>query len=122
MKQILIGSGFLLLCAVISLILLELSGHQIRKEELRSALNRAMKQTMHSYVEESDRDGYGEEEFKQDFLDHFLVQLTSDGDVSVCFYTADAQNGFLDVEVCGEYKSVTGKERMIRVRKTMICE
>lgn len=103
-------------------IIYTVAGRSIRKSELEKSLSNAIEQTMevkyldHTYTIRS------QDEMIADLTGNLFAQISSDANIDIHIKNVDIENGCLDVEAVEHFKSFTGKEGKITVRKTVIYE
>ncbi|HAX50345.1 hypothetical protein [Muricomes intestini] len=96
----------------------------MRKNELESSLGAAMKQSMKILKIHSTYDpGTSPEadELAADFIQGFLMKITSNSDFTIEILGMDVEKGLLDVRVTEKYKQIIGYGK-ISCRKTVILE
>lgn len=96
----------------------------IRKNELESSLSEAMEQSMKIltvhpvyHIDDSAKT----DEFAADFIQGFLMKITSNSDFTIEILGMDVEKGLLDVRVTERYKQIIGHGE-ISCRKTVILE
>jgi hypothetical protein len=96
----------------------------IRKNELDSSLGAAMEQSMKIltinptyHIERSS----GSDEFAADFIQGFLMKVTSNSNYTIEILKIDVEKGLLDVQIVEKYKHIIGYGQ-VSCRKTVILE
>lgn len=96
----------------------------IRKNELESSLSEAMEQSMKIltvhpvyHIDASSKT----DEFAADFIQGFLMKITSNSDFTIEILGLDVEKGLLDVRVAERYKQIIGHGE-VSCRKTVILE
>ncbi len=96
----------------------------IRKNELDSSLSAAMEQSMKIltinptyHIERSPES----DEFAADFIQGFLMNVTSNSDFTIEILNIDVEKGLLDVRIVEKYKQIIGYGQ-VSCRKTVILE
>lgn len=100
----------------------DITSYSVRKGELQDALGVAMSQTMREYMVQGSYGIVDEKTFTAAFLRSLLSKVNSDGEITVKIVTLDMEEGFLDVEVIQKYQDYIGKERELKLRRTVILE
>lgn len=123
MKSV-IGSFFLMLMTVgMLLVMAELqTQNQIQKELVRS-MNQACTATQEAILK-APEDFPDAQAYSQRFQENLQRCLPKGKErfYKLRVYTADAENQLLDVEVETNWKSLSGKDRSIKHRETVISE
>lgn len=96
----------------------------IRKNQLETSLSEAMEQSMKIltihpvyHIDTSSNT----DEFAADFIQGFLMKITSNSDFTIEILGIDVEKGLLDVRVAERYKQIIGYGE-ISCRKTVILE
>jgi len=122
MKNVFLGS-VITMCGVLFLvIIMTLSGKQLRANELRDAVDNALISTVENQFDEKSYDVNNTDEFIADFLQALLVQINSDCSIEIRILNVDHAKGLLSVEVIEHFYHPIGTEGQISVQRTVIME
>lgn len=122
MKNIFLGS-VITMCGVLFLvIIMTLSGKQLRANELRDAVENALISTVENQFDEKSYDVNNTDEFIADFMQALLVQINSDCSIEIRILNVDQAKGLLSVEVIEHFYHPIGTEGQISVQRTVIME
>lgn len=122
MKHIVYGISLAIITMLVLVITLEISGRNVRKNEIETALNTAVEQSLEQL---KNKNGYKIETYQEliaDFNQMLLLQMESNTDVQVDILTVDINKGVLDVKITGTYKNIMGKKQKEICRKSVILE
>ena len=108
-----------LILVIISMVIINNSIN--RKNEVEESLSIAIDQTMHKLAFDKKYAVGEEDKLIADLLQSIIVNTNSDGDIQVDILKIDIEEGLLDIEVTQTYK-ITGKEKKISIRRTMILD
>ncbi len=125
MKHTVYGISLAVLAVMVVAIVLGVSGKNVRKNEMETALNTAIEQSLEQLrLEKSDnrQELAGYQELIADFNGLLLSQIESDSDLQVEILTADVKKGILDVRITQSYRTILGRERKAECRKSVILE
>ena len=96
------------------LLVMIISGRDIREEEASKALSSALKETMENIGERGTYPISDSEEFRKDFTDLLTEKIQKGGDkdldLSVEFYASDEKNGLLSVKVTETFSYPNGRK------------
>ena len=122
MKNVFLGS-VITMCGVLFLvIIMTLSGKQLRANELRDAVDNALISTVENQFDEKSYDVNNTDEFIADFMQALLVQINSDCNIEIRILNVDHAKGLLSVEVIEHFYHPIGTEGQISVQRTVIME
>ena len=122
MKYIVYGISLAVITMLVLVITLEISGRNVRKNEIETALNTAVEQSLEQL---KSKKGYKIETYQEliaDFNQIFLLQMESNTDIQVDILTVDVKKGVLDVKITGTYLNIMGKKQKEVCRKSVILE
>lgn len=122
MKYIVYGISLAVITMLVLVITLEISGRNVRKNEIETALNTAVEQSLEQL---KSKKGYKIETYQEliaDFNQIFLLQMESNTDIQVDILTVDVNKGVLDVKITGTYLNIMGKKQKEVCRKSVILE
>lgn len=122
MKHTIYGISLAAIAMLVVAALLVVSGKSVRSNEIETALNTAIEQSLEQLKEKKGYEAGNYQELIADFNQLLLLQVDSDSDVQVEIFTADAQKGVLDVRVTETYQNILGQERSMACRKSVILE
>lgn len=122
MKNVFLSLG-IGLCALISIvIIMTLSGTNMRQNELNDAVDNAMKATIENQFQENTYSVASNDELVADFIQALLVQVNSDSTVEVKVLNVDYVKGLLSVEVTEKYQHPIGTFGTVSANRTVIME
>ena len=122
MKNVFLGS-VITMCGVLFLVIvMTLSGKQLRANELRDAVDNALISTVENQFDEKSYDVNNTDEFIADFIEALLVQINSDCSIEIRILNVDQTKGLLSVEVVEHFYHPIGTEGRISVQRTVIME
>ena len=122
MKNVFLGS-VITMCGVLFLVIvMTLSGKQLRANELRNAVDNALISTVENQFDEKSYDVNNTDEFIADFMQALLVQINSDCSIEIHILNVDQEKGLLSVEVIEHFYHPIGTEGQISVQRTVIME
>ena len=122
MKNVFLGS-VITMCGVLFLVIvMTLSGKQLRANELRDAVDNALISTVENQFDEKSYDLNNTDEFIADFMQALLVQINSDCSIEIRILNVDQEKGLLSVEVIEHFYHPIGTEGQISVQRTVIME
>ena len=122
MKNVFLGS-VITMCGVLFLVIvMTLSGKQLRENELRDAVDNALISTVENQFDEKSYDVNNTDEFIADFMQALLVQINSDCSIEIRILNVDQEKGLLSVEVIEHFYHPIGTEGQISVQRTVIME
>lgn len=122
MKNVFLGS-VITMCGVLFLVIvMTLSGKQLRANELRDAVDNALISTVENQFDEKSYDVNNTDEFIADFMQALLVQINSDCSIEIRILNVDQEKGLLSVEVIEHFYHPIGTEGQISVQRTVIME
>lgn len=122
MKHTIYGISLAVVAMLVIAALLGTSGKSVRNNEIETALNTAIEQSLEQLKRSKGYEAGDYRELIADFNQLLLLQVESDSDVQVEILTADAQKGVLDVRVTETYQNILGQERKTVCRKSVILE
>ena len=122
MKHTIYGISLMMITVMVIVIVMGISGKNVRKNEMETTLNTAVEQSLEQL---KIKGGYGIETYQElvaDFNQGLLLQMESDADIRVEVLTADAQKGVLNVKITERYHNILGKTEEIACQKAVILE
>ncbi|MCI9175478.1 MAG: InlB B-repeat-containing protein [Lachnospiraceae bacterium] len=125
MKHTVYGISLAVLAVLAVAVVLGISGKNVRKNEMETALNTAIEQALEQLKMEKSGNGKDVrscQELVADFNGLLLAQIESDSELQVEILTADAEKGILDVRITQSYQTILGREREAVCRKSVILE
>lgn len=122
MKNVFLGS-VITMCGVLFLVIvMTLSGKQLRANELRDAVDNALISTVENQFDEKSYNVNNTDEFIADFMQALLIQINSDCNIEIRILNVDQVKGLLSVEVIEHFYHPIGTEGQISVQRTVIME
>lgn len=122
MKNVFLGS-VITMCGVLFLVIvMALSGKQLRANELRDAVDNALISTVENQFDKKSYNVNNTDEFIADFMQALLVQINSDCNIEIRILNVDQAKGLLSVEVIEHFYHPIGTEGQISVQRTVIME
>ena len=125
MKHTVYGISLTALAVLIIAIVLGVSGKNVRKNEMETALNTAIEQSLEQLrlkKAQNRQEFAGYQELIADFNGLLLSQIESDSELQVEILTADEKKGILDVRITQSYQTILGREQKAVCRKSVILE
>lgn len=125
MKHTVYGIALAVLAALAVAAVLGISGKNVRKNEMETALNTAIEQSLEQLKMEKSGNGKDSRSYQEliaDFNGLLLAQIESDSELQVEILTADVEKGILDVRITQRYQTILGREREAVCRKSVILE
>lgn len=108
MKSAITSLGCMLVAIYTFMIVTCISSIGVRSDELSMAVDSAMTATQKAVLD-GRNNVTNDETYMADFTNNLLSQIESKSDIEIVFYTADFDNGILDVEVNQKYNLPFGK-------------
>lgn len=122
MKNIVIGISAAAFLGLLVLIAYTLHGRSVRQTELDMALSIAMEESLRGLKELEAGQEKSTEEFVEEFLQRFSVQIVSQSDVTVHILDVDVEKGLLSVEAVSTFRHPIGSMGSVALRRTAILE
>ncbi len=122
MKTVIIAITSVICILSVVMIQSSINSKSARESELRDSLSAAVSQTMREVMKQDGDETINKKEFVAAFLQSFLVKINSDADIKVKIIGLDLEEGLLDVEVEAAYKDVKQKEKVLKLRRTVVYE
>lgn len=122
MKQIIIVIGLTVIIMIVSTTLLSAESKIDRQDELNRAVSAAVKQTVEMSQIENQKEITSNKEMVARFIQTMILNMSSQGDISVEVMGADYKEGMLDVLVTQKINYLNGKEDKVSIRKCAIYE
>lgn len=122
MKNIFFGSAVMVCGVLFIIIVMTLSGRQIRQDELNRAVDNAIKETVDNQFDTRTYSANNTDEFVADFIEALLVQINSDSTIEINVLDADYEKGLLSVEVISHYLNPIGTKGKVSVERMVIME
>lgn len=98
-----------------------ISGHSVRKNELEKAVEHAAEQAIGS-LDGKENEKISREEFIEIFIENLSMGIESDSEVVVSIMGADSEKGILSVRAVEEYQNPLGKAGKVEAERTIILE
>lgn len=122
MKYTVYGISLSAIAILAVVAVLVFSGRNVRKNEVETALNTAVEQSLEQLKSKKGYEIKSQQELVAEFHRMLLLQVESDADLQVDILTADAQKGALDVRVTETYQNILGNTEKVVCRKSVIIE
>ena len=122
MKYTIYGISLSAIAVLAVVAVLVFSGRNVRKNEVETALNTAVEQSLEQLKSKKGYEIKSQQELVAEFNRMLLLQVESDAGLQVDILTADAQKGALDVKVTETYQNILGNPEMVTCRKSVIIE
>ncbi|MCI9531287.1 MAG: hypothetical protein HFH38_06000 [Lachnospiraceae bacterium] len=122
MKYMIYGISLSAIAVLVVAAVMVFSGRNVRKNEMETALNAAVEQSLEQLKSQKGYEIKNRQELIADFNRILLVQVESDSELQVDILTADTEKGALDVKVTGSYQNILGLMETITCRKSVIIE
>lgn len=122
MKNMVIGISAAVFLGLLVLIAYTLHGRSVRQSELDLALSVAMKESLKGLEELEAGQARSTEEFVEEFLQRFSVQIASKSKVTVHILDVDVEKGLLSVEAISSFRHPIGSLGSVSRRRTAILE
>ena len=122
MKHTIYGISLAVIAMLVVAALLGVSGNSVRNNEIETALNTAIEQSLEQLKGRKGYETGNYQELVADFNQLLLLQVESDSAIQVEILAADAEKGVLDVRVTETYQNILGQERKMACRKSVILE
>lgn len=119
MKNILRGVSIFFVATIVVLIVLDMSGNNVRKGETATIANSATYDAIRVKLSENITD---EEELVAEVIKQVALSKQSDSDIKIQILGIDAENGMLDVNIIQTIRHVNGKTTTTEERRTVILE
>lgn len=121
MKNAVLGALAIAIIILISITIMTVSNRSVRKNELDTNLNQALKRSMEILTVDPKYNYAENEEFISDLVQDMLTGTTTDSTFKINIKNLDLQKGILDVEVTEMYQQILGKSS-IQTRKQIVLE
>ena len=122
MKNMVIGISAAVVLGLLVLIAYTLHGRSVRQTELDLALSTAMEEALQGLKELEAGQTKDTEEFVEEFLQRFSVQIASRSQVTVHILDVDVERGLLSVEAVSAFRHPIGRMGTVSRRRTAILE
>lgn len=100
----------------------QINRDELRKSEMREAVSRATMQSLEDVIRMREKGSVSRNEVVALLLEHLVISLPSDLEITVRLISMDLVKGLIDVEVTGKYNEANGKTKEIVIRRTVIEE
>lgn len=123
MKNAVLGTLAIIIIILVSLTIVTGNNRSIRKTELESNLDQALKRSMEILIvdQKYNIDKMNSEEFVSDVVQDILSGTTSDSDFKVDIKNMELKKGILDVQVTETYQQVLGTGT-VSARKQIVLD
>lgn len=121
MKHVINGVIMSAIAFMVIAVVMIISGHSVRKNELEKAVEHAAEQAIGS-LDGKENEKISREEFIEIFIENLSMGIESDSEVVVSIMGADSEKGILSVRAVEEYQNPLGKAGKVEAERTIILE
>jgi len=104
------------------MVFMAITSNGVRLNESEQALAAAVEQTLKQSLNTKGYQIQNYDELIADFNQNLILQINSDSELEVSVFAVDLEKGVLDIQVAEKYKTITGRSKEVKCRKTVILE